>query len=282
MIKTYTLSEILESIYSYLDAVVPSERALVFDCDGTLIKGDISELTGHLLMKSGYVDQELMPEEFRNPSVYTKMQLTDFHRARKLIESQIGSEMALEWEVFIQAGLPEQLVIDQAHKAIKNSLETKHLEFTDVLPSLLKKYSQHSWIVSGSSRPTVVAIGECFSLDPARVLATRLELVDGIYQRKFADPGFVWEHNKVHVLEQKGVTSPDLVAGDSVGDWNMLQKSKKWVWCVLWGESNRRSQEFRKKIENHLGVKTPVAAGYYMYSWAAQNWVFEVKPDPEL
>lgn len=280
--RTYTVTEILETLNAELEQLPDSERQLVFDCDGTLINGDVSETTGFMLMKSGLVDQELVPQEFRSHAVYTRMTLKEFHRARQLIESQIGTELTLEWEVFIQSGLPQELVIEKAHAAINHALDSKTLEFSGHLPELLKKNAKNSWIVSGSSYPTVVAIGERLGVDRNRVLATRMELIDGVYQRKFQDPGFVWEHNKVVMLERNGVYSPYFVAGDSVGDWHMMLKSKKWVWCVFWGASNRRSQELHEKVEKHLQISLPTEPGFYVYSHNGQSWVFELRSAPSI
>jgi phosphoserine phosphatase len=275
MFKQYPLSELLQMI----KADLKDDHHMVFDCDGTLIDGDVSSLTGWQLMKSGLVDIELIPQQYRDPSFYTKMNLLDYDQVRKEVESIHGSFYSLEWELLIQSGIPHQLIVDYAHQAIDHGFNNSIVSYTGVLPELLKDFAAQSWIVSGSSFPTVVALAEKLGLTHERVLATKLELIDGVYQKNFSPPGFVWEETKVVALNSVGVDSPYLVAGDSPGDWHMMQKASHWVWCMVWNKRHFGSRNYRNFLSEKLpfGQDIPQEAGFYVTEWQRKHWVFEVR-----
>ena len=274
MIQSYSFDELLQS----LKKTIGSEHHLIFDCDGTLLDGDVSTITGWLLMKHGLVDQELIPKAFRAESFYVNMNLLDYERVREQVERDFGLEYALEWEVLIQSGLPQEMVVEYAEKALELSLQNNWVRLVNHLPDLLKNFSKQSWIVSGSSRPTVMALARKVGVDDERVIATELETLDGVYQKRFAEPGFVWEENKAKSLKKKGVSHPLFVAGDSPGDWHMMEMATEWVWCVLWPESRIGAKRYRKFLEEKLPFahEIPKDKGHYKVSWQNKNWIFEV------
>lgn len=274
MFKQYPLSELLQMI----KRSTTEKHSLVFDCDGTLIDGDVSSLTGWQLMKSGLVDMELLPARFRSPTFYLGMNLLDYEQVLKEVESLHGSAYTLEWELMIQSGIPHQLVLDYAHLAIDHGIQNALLNFTSVLPDFLKELRSQSWIVSGSSFPTVLALAEKLGVEEERVLATRLELVDGIYQKSFSPPGFVWEQNKMKALKSAGVEAPFFVAGDSAGDWHMMEAATDWVWCMIWNKRQTGSRNYRKFLSEKLpfGQAIPQERGFYVTEWQRKHWVFEV------
>lgn len=273
-IKETSLSDILDRI----KAKLKPDHTIVFDCDGTLIDGDVSSLTGWHLMRSGMVDVELIPERYRNPSYYMKMNLLDYDQIRKEVESLHGAFYSLEWELLIQSGIPHQVVVDYAHQAIDHGFNNSLVSFTRVMSKLLREFAPQSWIVSGSSFPTVVALAEKLGVSPERVLATKLELVDGVYQKNFSPPGFVWEEIKVKALDSVGVKSPYLVAGDSPGDWHMMQSATDWVWCLVWNKRHFGSRNYRSFLSEKLpfGQAIPMEPGFYVAEWQRKHWVFEV------
>ena len=229
-------------------------------------------------MKNGLVDMHLIPEQFHSPSFYTKMNLIDYDKVRKEVHKSFGSFYTLEWELLIQSGLPHQTVVDYAHTALDYGFANSMVSFTNILPNLLKEYLTQSWIVSGSSFPCVVALAEKLGLKNDRVLATRLELVDGIYQKIFSDPGFVWEANKVVALNRAGVHTPYFVAGDSAGDWHMMEKATDWAWCVIWEDNHFGAKNFRSFLKDKMPFsdKIPTEKGFYVTNWQNKNWVFQI------
>ena len=274
MIQSYSFEELLQS----LKKSIGSQHHLIFDCDGTLLDGDVSSITGWLLMKHGMVDQELIPKNFRSESFYMNMNLLDYERVREQVEREFGLGYALEWEVLIQSGLPQETVVEYAGKALDLSLQNNWVRLVNHLPTLLKSFSKQSWIVSGSSRPTVMALARKVGVHDERVIATELELLDGIYMKRFAEPGFVWEEKIAKSLQKKGVSHPLFAAGDSPGDWHMMEMATEWVWCVLWPESRVGAKRYRKFLEEKLPFahEIPRESGHYMASWQNKNWIFEV------
>lgn len=275
MFKEYLVSDLLQEIKKNLK----SHHHIVFDCDGTLIDGDVSTITGWQLMKAGLVDTELLPHKYRGAEFYTRMNLLDYDRVRKEVEGVHGSFYSLEWELLIQSGIPHQVVVDFAHEALDFGFQNNHVSYTNILPNFLKEHHMQSWIVSGSSFPTVVALAEKLGLSDEKVLATKLELVDGIYQKTFSPPGFVWEAHKVTALQSVGVESPYLVAGDSPGDWHMMQLATDWVWCVLWDKAHFGSKNYRSFLESKLpfASEIPTKKGFYLTQWQDKKWVFEIQ-----
>jgi phosphoserine phosphatase len=274
MIQSYSFEELLQS----LKKSIGSEHYLIFDCDGTLLDGDVSTITGWLLMKHGMVDQELIPKAFRAESFYLTMNLLDYERVREQIEREFGLGYALEWEVLIQSGLPQETVVEYAEKALELSLQNNWVRLVNHLPHLLRSFSSQSWIVSGSSRPTVMALARKVGVHDERVIATELEMLDGIYMKRFAEPGFVWEENKAKCLQKNGVSHPLFVAGDSPGDWHMMEMATEWVWCVLWPDSRVGAKRYRRFLEEKLPFahEIPRQKGHYRTSWQNKNWIFEV------
>lgn len=228
-------------------------------------------------MKAGMVDMELIPSQYQTPSFYLQMSLADYERIRSEIQTLHGATYSFEWELSIQSGIPHQLVVDYAHQGIDHGFENSLVSFTPVLPKVLKDFLSQSWIVSGSSYPTVSALAAKLGLSHERVLATRLELVDGIYQKKFSPPGFVWEKNKVAALRNAGIDAPYFVAGDTYGDWHMMEIATHWVWCVLSSKGHFTSN-YRKFLGEKLpfGQAIPSEAGFYVTEWQRKHWVFEV------
>ncbi len=275
MFQRYSQEEVLQIIKKDLKP----DHALVFDCDGTLIDGDVSTTTGWFLMKDGMVDTELIPVAFREASFYLKMNLLDYSKIVKEIEKNHGAFYALEWELFIQSGLPHSTVVDYAHRAIDFAFENNLVRYTSALPLLLRDHTSQSWVVSGSSYPCVVALCEKMKLKNDHVLATRLELVDGIYQKKFLAPGFIWESNKVEALKEAGVESPYFVAGDTYGDWQMMEKATHWVWCMIWKKRQHGARGYRQFLTEKLpfGQDIPEEAGFYVTEWQRKHWVFQVE-----
>jgi hypothetical protein len=113
------------------------------------------------------------------------------------------------------------------------------------------------------------------------VLATCLETVDGVYQNYFQEPGVVWEDKKRWVLEKSKVMEPFFVAGDTIGDWAMMQMSKKWKWCVLWDDYRHRGLEWRHFLQKNVFENTalPTQPGFYKISFQNRTWVIEIKGD---
>lgn len=262
----------------------PKGAQFIFDCDGTLIRGDIASLTAWMLLRLGLANPDLLPpewDEFKGkPFDYS-----DFRKLRNKIIEKKGTLSIYEWEGFLHSGLPPSTSQDAARFAVQEGLKSGSLKFTGALSDLAKNQNLQTWIVSGSPDVCVWAIGECLKIPPQRILATKLETVDGIFAPRIHPPGVIWEGLKRKILEDHGVNSPYFVAGDTIGDWEMMKISNKWIWTIIWGKHRDRGEEFHEHVRSHLlncfGKDVmPMDPGTYLFTepeGLRRNWVIEIR-----
>ncbi len=252
----------------------------VFDCDGTLITGDIASHTAWWLIKSGLAHPESLPGDWKMLKD-APFDYETFHLLRKIIIEKRGLNGVYEWEVLLHTGLPEATVRKMAASAIEEGKKQGSLVYTHPLSDLAKDMHKQSWIVSGSPHPCVTAIGNTVGIPEDRVLGTLLDQVDGIYAPRILAPGIVWEELKKTVLEGQGIHSPWFVAGDSIGDWYMFEMATHWCWCVVWDKHRHRGEEFREIVQTRIlgkdGPVLPGEPGTYLINAKGKHWVIEVK-----
>jgi phosphoserine phosphatase len=276
MLKKTSPSELISRLFRES----PPDAAWVFDCDGTLISGDVASHTAWGLVRSGLANREELPEYWpglkKKPFTYH-----DYNELRDHIATKRGTEGIYAWEAQLQAGCPPDMIVRIAREVIGEGVGQGSLHFTDVLSEVARQRAHQAWIVSGSPQACVVAVGERLGIPAERVLATMLETVDGIFTSKILPPGVVWEKLKRLALEENGVYRPWLVAGDSIGDWAMMEAATHWRWCVVWDEHRHRGEEFRRIAETSVlqpGHVLPREPGIYVYERGdAPNWIFEVR-----
>jgi phosphoserine phosphatase len=262
----------------------PKNATYIFDCDGTLIKGDIASLTAWSLIRLNLVNPDLMPTEWtefkKAPFDYLA-----FKNLRKVIVDKKGKDSIYEWEAFLHAGLPPATSLDVARFSVQEGLAGEVLGFTKYVSQICKDQAANSWIVSGSPDVCVWAIAEHLGVSPQRVLGTKLETVDGIYAPRIHPPGIIWEELKRTILHQHQVFEPYFVAGDTIGDWAMMQMSTKWCWALVWGPHRHRGDEFHEHLQNEvLGPENPLPRdpGFYLFETPQKNWVIEVRGKDSL
>lgn len=270
-------SKLLQDIRSTWDGATP----LVFDCDGTLIRGDIASLSAWALIRLGLAHAEILPPEWDQQFRHLPFDYSAFRVMRNLIIAKKGISAIYEWETYLHAGLPPTASLDVAKFATQEGLKQGSLALLSPVSDLAKEFKDHSWICSGSPDVCVWAIADLLEISRDRVVATRLETVDGIQAPRILAPGVVWEGLKLSSLQERGVTRAHLVAGDTIGDWAMMDLSSAWRWCVAWGDNRHRGQEFRDHIQNHVlgtgGPSLPAQPGHYLYRDAHDvRWVFQI------
>lgn len=253
----------------------------VFDCDGTLINSDISTFTGWALVRSGLANPDLLPEPWVKGNKGLKINFEEFEAMYDHVVHERGVTGAYKWEIELQSGLSPEMVMDIANGVLEDALLEKKIRYTKHVSKLAEEVSKNAYVVSGSSHPTVAAITARLGIPPERVLATSLDIVDGIYQRNFMDPGIIWEETKRGILRQNGIPDPYFVAGDTIGDWHMIQMARKWGWCVIWDDFRHRGLEWRGFLQENLfkGIPIPMDAGFYTIEHMGKNWAVEIKGD---
>ncbi len=255
------------------------DKIWIFDCDGTLITGDIASHTAWWLIKSGFAHPEHLPGEWKmfkdSPFDYET-----FHLFRKIIIEKRGLNGVYEWEVLLHAGMPNSHIRQLVDQVIAEGKKQGSLVFTHPLSDLARTMKEQSWIVSGSPHTCVAAIGGDLGIPDHRVLGTLLDEVDGINAPRISAPGIVWEALKKTVLEGQGIHDPWFVAGDSIGDWYMFEMATHWCWGVVWDEHRHRGAEFREIVQSRVLNDQnilPKDPGLYLFRKDNKNWVFEVK-----
>ncbi len=262
----------------------PKEAHWVFDCDGTLITGDVASHVAWGLLRDGLSHHEHTPDclhEHRDAE--GDLSYDAYHNLRKVMVDRLGGHnQVYNWETLVQAGLPPKEVLNASRRSVQEALKAKTITFNNPIADLAKKVSANAWIVSGSPKMNVAAVAEHLGVHVDRVLGTLLETVDDIYVPQLAEPGLVWEETKKVVLKAEEVHAPYFVAGDTIGDWHMLEMATHWGWCIVWDDLRHRGREFRKVLEDkvlHKDVKVPDAPGTYLLknTVGSKHWVIEVK-----
>jgi phosphoserine phosphatase len=268
-------------IIEHLTTQAPKDAVFVFDCDGTLISGDIASHTAWGLVSQGLAN----PEEI--PSYWTAIQkkpftYQDFRDLREHISDKKGANGVYEWEAKLQAGCDPKTVLLVAQDHLERGLSQGSLHMTDILSHLAERVAAQSWIVSGSPQACVSAVAKKLGISKDKVIGTLLETVDGIFAPRILPPGVIWEKLKRLALEENGIYQPWLVAGDSIGDWHMMQIATDYVWCVIWDEHRHRGEEFRDIVQSNVlkNIATlPKEPGIYMIHVDQKHWIFEVRGD---
>ena len=224
-----------KDLVTFVQNQSPSKAPWVFDCDGTLIKGDIASLTAWALIKLSLMEPAKLPREWASykPDLFD---YSEFRKLRNHIILERGESGVYDWEALLHSGLPPKTSFDVAKFAIAEASKVGSLAYLEPTSTLAKWRGEQAWICSGSPQVCVSAVAENLSIPKERVIGTLLEEVDGIQMNRLKAPGVIWEELKREALLERGIDKPWLVAGDTMGDWQMFEMATGVCWCVVWGE----------------------------------------------
>jgi len=137
--------------------------------------------------------------------------------------------------------------------------------------------------VSGSPKLSVETVARFYGIPSERVFATELNIVDGHYGESHGPHGIVWAEQKRKVLEMENIHDVYFVAGDSTGDWDMMQLSRGVVWGVLWPRKDNPWATLREQLETSLPeslLPLPNRAGIYLAEnpekQGPRYWIVEI------
>lgn len=231
------------------------DSIFLFDCDGTLIRGDINNACFRALLPLGLIDDHILPTDWQRRSIYA-LGDGDYQALEKILMQEHGSRGYFEWEVKAFRGLPRKTVRETALAILRGHTSGHTIETHTPVWHLAEAVKSQAWIVSGSERSCIEAVADLIGIHRDCVIATELQEVDGIMNSAFEEPGINWEENKVKALKLRNIESAFLCAGDSTGDWEMLQLAKNWRWCVVEiGENGAAYKRiFRDRILEEIGV----------------------------
>ena len=128
----------VDEIKARIQKGAPKNAPWVFDCDGTLIKGDIASITAWALIRFGFAHPELLPKEyddFKN----TPFDYSAFRTMRTAIISKKGTNSIYEWEAFLHAGCPVATSYDVAKMASEEGFKIGAMGLTGAVSELAKQ-----------------------------------------------------------------------------------------------------------------------------------------------
>lgn len=189
---------------SAVHALTP--RVAVFDCDGTLWSGDAGSAFMHWTIETGLLSRGA----------------TDWldGRYRKYKRGEV-SELAICGEmVQVYQGLREAEVRRAAADFFRARIERNIFPELQRLIADLQQNDVEIWAVSSTNDWVIEEGVKRFNIPANRVLAARVEVVDGVVSDRLLD--VPTDQGKVDSLASVGITKPDAVFGNSVHDAAML------------------------------------------------------------
>jgi phosphoserine phosphatase len=193
-------------------AVYDLEPAIaVFDCDGTLWSGDAGSSFMHWTVENKLLSADAIAW------------LDDRYRGYKRGEV---SELAICGEmVQVYQGIREDRLRDAATEFFRTRIEPNIFPEMQRLIATLQEDNVDIWAVSSTNDWVIEEGVKRFDLAPARVLAARVQIVDGIVTSRLLD--VPTDEGKVAALARAGITRPDAVFGNSVHDAAMLAIARR-------------------------------------------------------
>jgi len=243
------------------------DSLFLFDCDGTLIRGDINNACFRALLPLGLIDDQILPSVWQRRSPYA-LGDDDYLELQKLLMLEHGSRGYFEWEVKAFRGLPRKTVRETAIAILLGHTHGHNIETHTPVWHLAEAVKERAWIVSGSERSCIEAVADLIGIERERVVATELQEIDGIMSAAFEEPGINWEANKVKSLDMRRIGAAYLCAGDSTGDWELLQLATHWRWCVVEiGENGAAYKRiFRDRVLEELKISVDdLELGFYAF-----------------
>ncbi len=181
-------------------------RVAVFDCDGTMWSGDAGSTFMQWTVETGLLSRgaiDWLDDRYRK------------YKRGEVSELAICGEM-----VQVYQGLREAEVRRAAADFFRARIERNIFPELQRLIADLQQNNVEIWAVSSTNDWVIEEGVKRFNIPANRVLAARVEVVDGIItDRLRAVPT---DQGKVDSLASVGITRPDAVFGNSVHDAAML------------------------------------------------------------
>ena len=274
-----------ESFSSTLEAFIakhaasPSQPVAVFDCDGTVIKGDIGEAMFYYQLENFLfrLSPALLWADFpRREELNTLYEsLADLPPEKRTRDRRFPSfaNMVLSWYfdqlaegatekacvdiVRLLAGFSPLETREMAEATFAGELQapvTERLLGRSRLPKgvrfiqesvamldRLRKAGFDIWVISGSNQWSVEAVCQRLGVSSDHVIGITLVELGGIFSSTVKKPVPVWE-GKVEALQQRIGTMPDFVASDSLYDVPLFKASTDLKVLVI--SNNDLSKDF--------------------------------------
>ncbi len=188
-----------------------SPRVAIFDCDGTLWRGDAGSAFMRWTIETGLLSPERIA--WLNGRY-------DAYLAGQVSELAICGEM-----VQVYAGLREQDLRAAAATFFRTHMEANIFPELRQLIEALRVAGTDLWAVSSTNDWVIEEGVQRFGIAPNRVLSARVHVVDGWLTDRLID--VPTDEGKVAALRRAGLPRPDAVFGNSVHDAAMLGMARR-------------------------------------------------------
>jgi phosphoserine phosphatase len=186
-------------------------RVAVFDCDGTLWSGDAGSTFMHWTIETGLLSPEAI--------AWIEERYEGYKRG-EVSELAICGEM-----VQVYRGLAETQMRAAAREFFRERIERNIFPEMQRLIARLQRDGVEIRAVSSTCDWVIEEGVRRFDIPASRVLAARVEVVDGAVTDRLLD--VPTDEGKVAALASAGITQPDAVFGNSVHDAAMLAIARR-------------------------------------------------------
>jgi len=194
-----------EELFATVHSLEP--KIAVFDCDGTLWSGDAGSSFMKWSIETGLVSREAAD--------WIDARYRAYHR-NEVSELAICGEM-----VQLYQGLREDELRRAARDFFAARIERNIFPEMLHLVNELRSRGADIWAVSSTNDWVIEEGVQRFGIPAERVLSARVEVKNGIISDLLID--VPTDEGKVASLNRIGITSPDVVFGNSIHDAAMLE-----------------------------------------------------------
>ena len=141
----------------------------VFDCDGTLVEGDVGTVAAYTILKAGLASAQETPSCWK-PEVMASLDFHGFENLRYKLADEVGFQQVFDWETLVLTGLPKDMAESYVLRGLNEAFQKSYL--TEIHPTcdLARDFKQNAWIVSGSPKVSVAQMAKRLA-DNAALLA---------------------------------------------------------------------------------------------------------------
>jgi len=129
---------------------------------------------------------------------------------------------------FVLAGLSETEVKRQCEQAVEAALASGAVQVRPEMQDLMalaRELGWEVWVVSASVTPVVEAFSARYGQDAHQVIGMDLVVEKGTYQPRLLGPA-TYRKGKVDAILERVGRAPDLAAGDTLTDLEMLESAR--------------------------------------------------------
>lgn len=198
-----------DQIHKALDSVLQqdSQPVAAFDADGTLWDTDLGEGFFDYLIGNNLV----------------KLPADPWGHYEEMKKDPAGPEKAYLWLAQILKGIPLDTVLDWSQKSVEENPIPFFPEQKKLIALLLSRGVQ-VYIVTASIKWAVDPGSKIMGLKPENVLGIETEVVNGLVTEK--QKGIItYKKGKPDALVKKAHKRPFLAAGNTMGDWHLLESA---------------------------------------------------------